>query len=100
MLTDRYDRYRRQQQHRNQATSSPVRGRPALEDRRRRGQQLIDNVIEVDFDRFRMNGKALCLMTSQMFDYRVPTGGHLLYKDFQARLCRAVAQSLHQSLRA
>ena len=37
-------------------------------------------------DRFLMNGKALCLMTMEMFCKRVPLGGKLLYKDFQLRL--------------
>lgn len=61
-------------------------------------QQQQQPSIDVDVDRFRMNGKALCLMTSEMFAYRVPRGGHLLYKDFQTRLCRAVALSLHRNL--
>ncbi|XP_023242850.1 ets DNA-binding protein pokkuri [Centruroides vittatus] len=41
---------------------------------------------EVQLDRFLMNGKALCLMTIDMFVQRVPLGGKLLYKDFQLRL--------------
>ncbi|XP_047098130.1 transcription factor ETV7, partial [Schistocerca piceifrons] len=41
-------------------------------------------------DRFLMNGKALCLMTVDMFLGRVPLGGKLLYKDFQLRLGRAM----------
>ncbi|XP_037516456.1 ets DNA-binding protein pokkuri isoform X2 [Rhipicephalus sanguineus] len=40
----------------------------------------------VSTDRFLMNGKALCLMTMEMFVQRVPLGGKLLYKDFQLRL--------------
>lgn len=40
----------------------------------------------VSADRFLMNGKALCLMTMEMFVQRVPLGGKLLYKDFQLRL--------------
>ena len=44
----------------------------------------------VDTDRFLMNGKALCLMNSSMFLYRVPSAGDRLYKDFQQRLIRAV----------
>jgi len=51
--------------------------------------------VDVDADRFRMNGKALCLMTRDMFTYRVPRGGCVLYADFQRRLCRAVALALH-----
>ena len=54
--------------------------------------------IDVDCDRFRMNGKALCLMTRDMFRYRVPQGGLVLYADFQMRLCRAVALALHRSV--
>jgi len=60
--------------------------------------------VDVDVARFRMNGKALCLMSRDMFTYRVPRGGSLLYVDFQLRLCRAVAlhsgavvDSAHQS---
>ncbi|XP_035225655.1 ets DNA-binding protein pokkuri-like isoform X2 [Stegodyphus dumicola] len=44
----------------------------------------------VQLDRFLMNGKALCLMTMDMFVSRVPLGGKLLYKDFQLRLNRAL----------
>ncbi|XP_032243207.2 transcriptional regulator Erg isoform X2 [Nematostella vectensis] len=40
----------------------------------------------VKLDRFEMNGKALCLMTLDMFLYRVPEGGRVLYHDFQRRL--------------
>jgi len=54
--------------------------------------------VQVDSDRFRMNGKALCLMTRDMFTYRVPRGGVVLYTDFQMRLCRAVALALHCSV--
>jgi hypothetical protein len=41
-------------------------------------------------ERFPMNGKALCLMSVEMFLQRVPLGGKLLYKDFQLRLGRAM----------
>ena len=41
-------------------------------------------------DRFLMNGKAVCLMSVQMFSNRVPLGGKLLYRDFQIRLAKAV----------
>ena len=37
-----------------------------------------------------MNGKALCLMTMEMFCQRVPLGGKMLYKDFQLRLSMAL----------
>ena len=43
------------------------------------------NVPDLDLDRFRMNGKALCLMRPEMFVYRVPSKGLTLYEDFQAR---------------
>ena len=41
-------------------------------------------------DRFLMNGKAVCLMSVQMFSSRVPLGGKLLYRDFQIRLAEAL----------
>lgn len=41
-------------------------------------------------ERFLMNGKALCLMTIDMYLHRVPLGGKMLYKDFQLRLARAM----------
>lgn len=44
----------------------------------------------VQSDRFLMNGKALCLMTMEMFCQRVPLGGKMLYKDFQLRLSMAM----------
>lgn len=44
----------------------------------------------VEADRFLMNGKALCLMTMDMFSQRVPLGGKMLYKDFQLRLSTAM----------
>ena len=44
----------------------------------------------VQTDRFLMNGKALCLMSMEMFCQRVPLGGKLLYKDFQLRLATAM----------
>jgi len=44
----------------------------------------------IDTDRFLMNGKALCLMTIEMFCQRVPLGGKMLYKDFQLRLSMAM----------
>ncbi|XP_042905919.1 protein C-ets-1 [Parasteatoda tepidariorum] len=45
---------------------------------------------KVQLERFLMNGKALCLMSIEMFVSRVPLGGKLLYKDFQLRLSRAL----------
>ena len=44
-------------------------------------------------ERFLMNGKAVCLMSTSMFSSRVPLGGKLLYKDFQIRLAKAINTS-------
>merc|ERR1712183_1196270 len=51
---------------------------------------LPHNLPSPSVDRFLMNGKALCLMSVQMFSNRVPLGGKLLYRDFQIRLAKAV----------
>lgn len=42
-------------------------------------------------DKFPMNGKALCLMSLEMYLNRVPIGGKMLYRDFRVRLARAMA---------
>ncbi|KAI8433472.1 hypothetical protein MSG28_015507 [Choristoneura fumiferana] len=42
-------------------------------------------------ERFPMNGKALCLMSLDMFTARVPEKGHALYQDFRRRLSKALA---------
>ncbi|KAJ8706414.1 hypothetical protein PYW07_011564 [Mythimna separata] len=42
-------------------------------------------------ERFPMNGKALCLMSKDMFASRVPHSGHALYQDFRRRLSKALA---------
>jgi ETS-domain lacking len=42
-------------------------------------------------EKFPMNGKALCLMTLDMYLSRVPVGGKMLYRDFRVRLARAMA---------
>jgi len=47
--------------------------------------------------KFQMNGKALCLMSLQMFSFRVPVGGKLLYKDFQLRLTSAFHRELYET---
>ena len=47
-----------------------------------------------DVARFLMNGKAVCLMSVQMFSTRVPLGGKLLYRDFQLRLANALYKEL------
>lgn len=48
------------------------------------------NIQDLDLDRFPMNGKALCIMSKDMFVYRVPQGGVPLYIDFQLRFRRAL----------
>lgn len=42
-------------------------------------------------DKFKMNGKALCLMSVEMFLSRFPAGGKMLYRDFRLRLTRALS---------
>ncbi|XP_049883949.1 transcription factor ETV7 isoform X2 [Pectinophora gossypiella] len=42
-------------------------------------------------ERFPMNGKALCLMSRDMFAARVPHSGHQLHQDFRRRLAKALA---------
>ena len=49
-------------------------------------------IDDLQLDRFRMNGKALCLMNINMFNSRVPTAGKILYRDFKTRLNRALAR--------
>ncbi|XP_067933836.1 transcription factor ETV6-like [Watersipora subatra] len=46
--------------------------------------------LDISQKKFDMNGKALCLMTIEMFVKRVPIGGKLLYRDFRLRLYPAV----------
>ncbi|KAL7737256.1 hypothetical protein ACLKA6_005433 [Drosophila palustris] len=41
--------------------------------------------------KFPMNGKALCLMSLDMYLCRVPVGGKMLYRDFRVRLARAMS---------
>lgn len=42
-------------------------------------------------ENFKMNGKALCLMSVEMFLSRFPAGGKLLYRDFRLRLTYALS---------
>jgi ETS-domain lacking len=42
-------------------------------------------------EKFNFNGKALCLMSVEMFLSRFPTGGKMLYRDFRLRLTRAMS---------
>ncbi len=53
----------------------------------------VHGLPSVQSDRFLMNGKALCLMTMDMFCQRVPLGGKMLFKDFQLRLSMAMYQA-------
>ena len=48
-------------------------------------------------ERFPMNGKALVLMTKEMFVYRVPEGGGILYEDIQLKLKKAMNEALEQA---
>ncbi|KNC31119.1 hypothetical protein FF38_13928 [Lucilia cuprina] len=41
--------------------------------------------------KFPMNGKALCLMSLDMYLSRVPVGGKMLYRDFRVRLAKAMS---------
>ncbi|KAG5677447.1 hypothetical protein PVAND_007205 [Polypedilum vanderplanki] len=54
---------------------------------RSEGINDVDNIS----DKFKMNGKALCLMSVEMFLSRFPTGGKMLYRDFRLRLTRALS---------
>ncbi|XP_021933143.1 ets DNA-binding protein pokkuri isoform X2 [Zootermopsis nevadensis] len=58
-----------------------------------RDMATLHQLPQVPIDRFLMNGKALCLMSMDMFLARVPLGGKLLYKDFQLRLGKAMYTS-------
>ncbi|XP_059614002.1 uncharacterized protein LOC132260093 [Phlebotomus argentipes] len=42
-------------------------------------------------EKFPMNGKALCLMSLDMYLNRVPIGGKTLYRDFRLRMTRAMS---------
>ena len=48
-------------------------------------------------ERFPMNGKGLLLMTKEMFLYRVPEGGGLLYEDIQLKLQKVMMESFEQT---
>lgn len=43
-------------------------------------------------DRFPMNGKALLLMSREMFLSRVPEGGGILFEDIQLKLQKAITE--------
>ena len=57
----------------------------------------IYNIKNVDLDKFRMNGKGLCMLSRNGFLYRVPSGGELLYGDFQMRLQEASSSCSRQT---
>lgn len=48
------------------------------------------DIRDLDLDRFPMNGKGLCVLSQEMFQFRVPRGGTSLYLDFQRRFRRAL----------
>ena len=56
----------------------------------------IYKIKSIDFDKFRMNGKGLCMLPRNGFLYRVPGGGEQLYEDFQMRLQEASGVSSRQ----
>ena len=47
-----------------------------------------------------MNGRGLLLMTKEMFLFRVPEGGGILYEDFQFKLQKAFSGELEQAAKA
>ena len=44
---------------------------------------------------FPMNGKGLMLLTKEMFLYRVPVGGGMLYEDIQLRLQKITSKDIN-----
>ena len=44
-----------------------------------------------------MNGKALVIMAKEMFLYRVPEGGGILYEDIQLKLRKAMSEAFEQA---
>ena len=45
-------------------------------------------------ERFPMNGKGLMLLTKDMFLYRMPVGGGILYEDIQLRLQKIASRGM------
>ena len=45
-------------------------------------------------ERFPMNGRGLLLLTKEMFLYRVPEGGAILYEDLQFKLQKTFSEAL------
>ena len=44
-----------------------------------------------------MNGRGLLLMSKEMFLYRVPEGGGILYEDLQFKMQKAFSEVLEQA---
>jgi hypothetical protein len=55
-----------------------------------RSEGIHDGMEEIAEQCFKMNGKALCLFSVEMFMSRFPLGGKMLFRDFRLRLSRAV----------
>lgn len=52
---------------------------------------------DVFIDRFPMNGKGVLFMTKEMFLYRLPQGGGLLYEDLQMRVQKLWTEALKRA---
>lgn len=52
---------------------------------------IYEGMEEIADQCFKMNGKALCLFSVEMFMNRFPLGGKMLYRDFRLRLSRALS---------
>lgn len=52
---------------------------------------IYEDMEEIAEQCFKMNGKALCLFSVEMFMNRFPLGGKMLYRDFRLRLSRALS---------
>lgn len=50
-------------------------------------------------NKFPMNGKALLLLTREMFLYRVPEGGGLLYEDIRYKMQKVFTEAVEQAAR-
>lgn len=58
-----------------------------------RSEGIHEGIEQIADQCFRMNGKALCLFSLEMFVNRYPMGGKMLYRDFRLRLCRALSST-------
>lgn len=52
---------------------------------------IYEGMEEIAEQCFKMNGKALCLFSVEMFMNRFPLGGKMLYRDFRLRMSRALS---------